>query len=182
MFLSELIDKEIIVGKNVKGVCKGVGFSLKNHAVKYLLCANSSADFCVSAASVESVGEHVRLSKLRPVHPQKCACVFINSPVYSFEGNYLGKITDLALHEFVATQLFTDQDAVYPVSAIIACQDAVILRREQPYPLGQRIPAPVLSLLSDKKDSVVTKSILRAAIQKGALIELTLSLPPFSTF
>ncbi len=181
MFLTDLAHKEILSGKVPKGVCRGVGISLKSHAVKYLLCASGSSDtdFSVSASAVEGVGEYVVLSKLRPLFPKNCARVFIGRPVYAFDGAYLGTVADLEIKNFVATNLFTDQGSVYPVSAITACGDAVILKREQPFPLGQRIPAPFLPLLTEKKDSVITKPVLRTAIRKGKLVRLTLSLPPF---
>ncbi len=182
MFLSDLTDKEVFSSKKSKGICRGVGISLKTQEVKYLLCSNAAAEFCISTNYVENISDCIQLSKLRPVHPQRCACVFVGTPVYSSEGSYLGNVTDLALHNFTATQLFTDQNAIYPITAVVACQDAVILRKEQPYPLGQRVPAPLLSALSDKKSPIVTKAILRSAIEKGALISLTLSLPPFSVF
>ncbi len=184
MFLTDIVNKEIFSGKTSKGVCRGVGVSLKTHAVKYLFCsgvaqANQHADFCISITAVESVNGCVQLSKLRPLRPQRCARIFIGCPVYSFEGHYLGNVADLEIRDFVATYLFTDQGERYPINGVCACQDALILKKEQPYPLGQRIPTPLLPLVTEKKDSVVTKSILRQAIKKGKLIELTLSLPPF---
>ena len=182
MFLKELTNKEIYSAQTAKGFCRGVGISLKSHAVKYLLCASgksAAADFSVSTGSIDSIGSEIILSKLRPLFPRNCARIFIGRPVYSYEGIYLGKVSDLEIQNFVATRLFTDQNIAYPVSAITACTDAVILKREQPYPLGQRIPAPLLSTFSNKKSPLVTKQILREAIRRENLIKLTLSLPPF---
>ncbi len=184
MFLSDIANKEIYSGKTAKGVCRGVGISLKTHAVKYLFCADSTqanqrADFCVSVNAVQSVYPHILLTQLRPLRPQSCARIFIDCPVYSFEGNYLGKVTDLEIRNFIASYLFTDQEKRYPINGVCACQDALILKKEQPYPLGQRIPAPYLSELTEKKETIVTKSVLRSAIKKSKLIALTLSLPPF---
>ncbi len=182
MFLSELMGKEILSGKTAKGYCKGVGISLKTYAVKYLLCASTptaEADFCISASAITQIGEGVTLSQMRPLFPKSCAKLFPNKPIYAFDGTYLGKIADVLLQDLVATELYTEQNAIYPTSAIAACQDAVILKREQPFPLGQRIPAPYLSLFTDKKDGLITKSTLRTAIGHGKLIRLTLSLPPF---
>ncbi|MBO5277801.1 MAG: hypothetical protein J6K86_05315 [Clostridia bacterium] len=183
MFLSELTNKEIFVGKNPRGIVKGVAISLKTHEVKYLLCANaktSRAIFAVPIRAVVSVDERIYLSRLRPVLPKHCACVFLQLPVYSFEGEHLGALQELSLQSFVATTLFTDKNISFPVSAILACSDAVLLKKEQPYPLGQRIPAPFLPLLTEKEDGVVTKPILRVAAQKNSLVKLTLALPPFS--
>ena len=144
MFLSELTNKEIFVGKNPRGIVKGVAISLKTHEVKYLLCANaktSRAIFAVPIRAVVSVDERIYLSRLRPVLPKHCACIFLQLPVYSFEGEHLGALQELSLQSFVATTLFTDKNISFPVSAILACSDAVLLKKEQPYPLGQRIPA-----------------------------------------
>lgn len=183
MFLSELTNKEIFVGKNPRGIVKGVAVSLKTHEVKYLLCANaktSRAIFAIPLRAVVSVGECVQLSRLRPVLPKHCACIFLHLPVYSFEGEHLGSLQELSLQSFVATTLLTDKKVSFPVSAVLACSDALLLKKEQPYPLGQRIPAPFLPLLTEKEDGLVTKPILRTAAQKNSLVKLTLALPPFS--
>ena len=183
MKLSDLCEKSIYTNKTFQGVCKGVGLSLKSHAVRYLLCASSptqkNTDFSVGVNAVAEVNERISLSRLRPASPKGCAKVAIGLPVYSFEGGLLGRVADLDLFDFTATTLYTDHGETFPVTSIFACSDAVILRKEQPFPLGQRIPAPLLSLVTDKNDGVVTKQILRTAMKKGALVKLTLSLPPF---
>ncbi len=182
MFLNALVNKEIIVGKTVKGYCRGVGLSLKNNMVKYLLCSlrpTADVDFVVSASSVQSVGESIALSALRPVFPKGYAKVVLGRPAYLVDGVYLGKITDLAMEDFVATYLYTDQGGEYPVTSIMASQDAILLKREQPFPLGQRIPAPLLSTFTERRDGLITKPILRTAIGQGRLLRLTVALPPF---
>ncbi len=183
MFLKDLTGKEILSGKTCKGYCRGVGVSLKTHTVKYLLCAstqNGEADFALSTTAIAEIGEQIRMSTLRPLLPRNCVRIFIGRPIYAFDGIYLGQVEDLVMEGFVATQLLSSKKILYPVNAITACFDAVILKKEQPYPLGQRIPAPLLPLVTDKNSSVVTKPILRTAIQKSSLIKLTLSLPPFT--
>jgi len=181
--LSDLSEKNVYANKNFCGVCRGVGISLKSHAVRYLLCAStptqSSADFSVGIGTVISVGDSIILSRLRPSCPKSCAKISIGLPIYSFEGGYLGTVSDLDVVDFIATTLYTDRGETFPVTALFACSDAVILRKEQPYPLGQRIPAPMLPLVTTKTDSVVTKAVLRTASAQGSLVKLTLSLPPF---
>ena len=183
MKLSDLCEKSIYTNKTFQGVCKGVGLSLKSHAVRYLLCASSptqkNTDFSVGVNAVTEVNERISLSRLRPASPKGCAKVAIGVPVYSFEGGFLGKVADLDLFDFTATTLYTDRGETFPVTSIFACSDAVILRKEQPFPLGQRIPAPLLSHVTHKTAGVVTKQILRTAIERGTLVKLTLSLPPF---
>ncbi len=189
MFLSDLIDKEVYVGKHLRGVCVGVGISLKTAAVKYLLCGEAKqtaphrphVDFAVGVSALESVQDTVRLSKTRTLYPKNCAKFFPNAPVYSEEGIFLGCLRDLELHSFVASKLFTDRNEARSFTAVAAVSDAVILKKEAPYPLGQRIPAPVLSDFS-LENPLVTKATLRSAAQKGGLIRLTLSLPPFSVY
>ena len=184
MKLSNLHEKSVYVGKTLRGVCRGVALSLKSQAVKYLLCASTltqtSTDFSVGVSAVTEIGESIRLSRLRPAYPKNCAKISIGLPVYSFEGGYLGVVEDLELRNFVATRLFTDRGDVFPITSLFACSDAVILRKEQPYPLGQRIPSPILPILTDKTEALVTKPLLKTALQKGALVKLTLSLPPFN--
>ena len=184
MKLSQLNEKSVYAGKSFRGVCRGVALSLKSQAVKYLLCASTltqtATDFSVGVSAVTEIGDSILLSRLRPAYPRNCAKISIGLPVYSFEGGYLGVVEDLEMREFVATRLFTDRGDVIPITSVFACSDAVILRKEQPYPLGQRIPAPLLPIVTDKSEAVVTKPVLRTAIQKSALIKLTLSLPPFN--
>jgi hypothetical protein len=52
------------------------------------------------------------------------------------------------------------------------------LRKEQPFPIGQRIPAPLLFDFSSHTP-IVTKPLLKEAVKQGKLIQFTLSLPPF---
>ena len=183
MKLSNLQDKNIFTGKTLRGVCRGVAISLNSQAVKYLLCSSASTqtatDFAVSSSCVTDVGQSISLSRLRPVYPKNCAKISIGLPVYSFEGGFIGYLSDLEIHNFVATRLFTDRGESFPTTELFACSDAVILRKNQPYPIGQRIPTSLISILTDKKEGVITKPVLRAAIAKGALIKLTLALPPF---
>ena len=184
MKLSDLSEKNIYTNKSFQGVCRGVGLSLKSHAVRYLLCASTptqtNTDFSVGINAVTEIRDRITLSRLRPASPKGCAKIAIGLPVYSFEGGFLGRVTDLDMTDFTATTLYTDRGERFPVTSIFACSDAVILRKEQPYPLGQRIPAPLLSLVTEKNDGVVTKQILRTALSRSALIKFTLSLPPFN--
>lgn len=194
MQLSELTAKTIRSGKYVRGVCRGVGISLKSQTVKYLLCsslpaqngttlpssASEGADFAVSVSAIEDVtDDSVVLSRLRAAFPKNCVKIFIGRPVYSDEGVFLGNVTDLDLHGMIAVKLYTDKNTSHSLLSVAACSDAVILRKEPPFPLGQRIPAPVVSRFFDKNDVVVTKPVLRSAIENGQLVRLTLSLPPF---
>lgn len=183
MLLSQLIGKEIVVGKTPRGVIKGIGVSLKTHNVKYLLCTKenvSRALFAIPTSAVSIFDEGVLLPRLRPVLPKYCACIFLNLPIYSYDGEYMGALQDLTINDFIATTLFTSKGDSLPINAVAACSDALLLKKEQAYPIGQRIPAPIISHLTDKTEGVVTKPILRVAIEKRALIKLTLSLPPFS--
>ena len=100
-------------------------------------------------------------------------------PIYSLIGEELGKLFDLEFKNFIAIRLFGDRGLEFPITSVSACVDAVLMRKEQPYPIGQRIPAPMLSLI-EGKNGVVTKPILKKVLQKGKLITFTLSLPPFS--
>lgn len=183
MKLSQLSEKHIYVNKTFKGVCRGIAISLKSHTVRYLLCAStptqSITDYAVGIGAVSEISDAITLSRLRPACPKGCAKIAIGLPVYSFEGGYLGTVTDVDIRDFVATKLYTDRGESFPILSVFACSDAVILRKEQPFPLGQRIPAPLLSVVTTKSDGVVTKPLLRVAASKGMLIRLTLALPPF---
>lgn len=183
MLLSQLVGKNICVGKTVRGVCLGIGISPKNFVVKYLLCAKSAqsqtVDFSISISAVQEVGDEIFISRLRSVFPKNCDKIFLNQPVYLNEGIFLGALADVELISFTATRLFTDRGTTHSALSIVACSDAVILRKEQAYPIGQRVPAPVVLKISDKNEAVVTRSVLKNAMKNGALIRLTLSLSPF---
>ena len=194
MQLSQLTEKKVRVGKVVKGTCVGVGISLKSRAVKYLLCSSQhpnsnasteqigkNADFAVGINSVEKISEdEISLSHLRAVFPKNCAKISIGKPIYSDEGIYLGKVVDMEMKDFFALRLLTDRKNAYSALGLAACSDAIILRKEQPFPLGQRVPAPLVFDFLKKNERVVTRSVLRSAIQSGNILKLTLSLPPFS--
>ena len=184
MLLSTLINKKIISGKNVRGVCKGIAISLKTHRVKYLLCstlntAEMSIDFAVGVSAITAVSEAIFLSTLRPVFPKNCSNVFLGLPAFTSEGCFLGTVTDMEMEHFLLCSVSIGEKSFSP-AAISACKDALIFKKELPYPLGQRVPAPLLLQFCDKKEGLVTKSVLRAAMEKGQLLTLTLSLPPFS--
>ncbi|MBQ8291362.1 MAG: hypothetical protein IJX88_02470 [Clostridia bacterium] len=188
MLVSELIDKKVFVGKTLRGVALGVGVSLKTSAVKYLLCANiehhskmnPQADFAVSVSAIERIGEEgIVLSKLRTLFPKNCAKLFLQRPVFSEEGLFLGGLVDLELREFTIVKLYTDRGGAYPFSAVAAATDAVILKKMPPYPIGQRIPAYASLRILHKEEPVVTRSVLKEAMRKQSLVRFTLSLPPF---
>ena len=183
MFLSDFVKKELYANAVFCGVCLGVGVSVKTNAVKYLLCSSEKTracpDFVLPISAVLETGNKIQLRSLRTVRPKSCLRLFQNLPVYTFDGRLLGNLTNAALPDRIATEIFIDSIS-FPIREIYACADAVILRKEQPYPLGQRIPAPLSAALGKKNERFVTKPILRAAIQNGALLKLTLSLPPFA--
>ena len=185
MYLSDLVGRIVSVKGNPKGVCLGIGVSLKTYAIKYLFCANeknkSSQSFAITFSSVEVLDEAIHLSSLRPVYPKNCARLFPGTPIYSPLGENLGFLSDAEIRNFHLETLFNGDGTSYSITAVAACSDAIILKKEQPYPIGQRIPAHSISI-SDGKSGIVTKPVLKKALQKGALIRFTLSLPPFSLF
>ncbi|MBQ8323384.1 MAG: hypothetical protein IJX91_05405 [Clostridia bacterium] len=162
---------------------------MKSGSVKYLLCSSEVSllshepepDFAVNLSAVEAVTERgVELSRLRPVLPKNCVKLFPNYPVYTQDGTFAGHVLNAELSDFKLVRLITDKNAIFPFTSVAACADAVILKKSQPYPLGQRIPAPVVSSFLNKNEPTVTRSVLKNAIENKALIRLTLSLAPFS--
>lgn len=185
MLLSNFLGKTVYCNGAARGVCLGVGVSRKTFTLKYLLCTdekrqgalNRNADFALPISALHSVGERsLTVSRLRPAIPKNAVKLFTNRPVYTVDGFFLGNVKEIAFENASAARLFTDQAQSYPFTAVSAVADAFILRKLPIYPLGQRIPARLFS----QKQSVVTKSVLRNAIEKNALIKLTLSLPPFN--
>ena len=185
MLLSQLIYKELRHREKSRGICLGIGISLKNYGLKYLLCRSgaapcwASADLYIQANALLGVSNaSLSLRAFRPVAPKPHAKLFIGKPVYTQNGESLGRLKDVEFCNLTATRIFTEKGS-YPIRAVYAVADAVILKKEQPFPLGQRIPAPMLCDVLQKNEPVVTRSVLKRAIAKSSLIRLTLSLPPF---
>lgn len=188
MFLSELIHKSIFSANTFRGVCLGIGVSAKNYAVKYLLCANEpgylsqkpTIDFAVNySPNIRLEENKLFFSSLRTVATKNCAKLFLGLPIYTHNGDFLGYLYDVELNNHCAVRVFTDKGTFYPFSCISAVSDAIILRKTQPYPLGQRIPAPIAGVEKTKNETLVTRPVLQKAIKGKNLIKLTLSLSPF---
>ena len=184
MLLSELLGKPIFIANSSRGICLGIGISLKNGNVKYLLCASSPSlsrpDYCLNFNAVTQIDNAIHFPRLRPVLPKNCAQLTANLPVFTHNGSTAGKLLDVEIRQLSATRFKTDFGIIHPVSAIAACADAILLRKPAPYPIGQAIPIAGLPFLADKTAHTVTKPVLRAAIEKKSLVKLTLSLSPFS--
>lgn len=182
MKLSMLIGKSVYAGSKRRGTCQGVGLSLKSGEIKYLFCSapKGRTDFCVNVSAIEEIDEEIYLSRLRPVFPKSAVKIVLGLPVYTDEGVFLGNVADMETDDFLALHLETNKGERFPVSRITACIDAILLRKKQPYPIGQRIPAPTVSEIFQNGETIVSRSNLRNAIEKGALIKLTLSLAPFA--
>lgn len=184
MLLSDLIQKTVYAGITPKGKCVGIGISLKSYAAKYLLCSSSQnsvrSDFCVNVSAIEEIDDAIYLTHLRPAFPKSCAKIFLGHPIYRENGTFIGNLLDAEIENGTVTHLLTTQGEKLSTACVSAVSDAVILKKQRPYPIGQRIPAPIVSYFLDKNDDFVNKTNLRTAIKKGCLIKLTLSLPPFS--
>jgi hypothetical protein len=181
MFLSAFCNKLLYLDGECRGVCVGVAVSKKNYSIKYLLCAHERAtrpDFALPFSALRSIGIHgLTLSRVRPAIPKNVFKLFPSRPVYSAEGAYLGALQDVEFENEVATKLLTTENLHFSFACVNGVCDAVILRKSPVYPLGQRIHTSLFS----ENSSLVTKSVLRRAIEKRALIKLTLSLSPFVT-
>ena len=182
MKLSNLIGKSVYAGTKRRGVCTGVGISPKNSAVKYLFCSaiSGNTEFCVNTSSIEELDEEIYLSRLRPVYPKSALKILPLLPVYSDEGVFLGNVFDMEMDAFIALNIETDRGERFSCQYITACTDAILLRKKQPYPIGQRIPAHAVSDIFQNNEAIVNRPNLKKAIEKGALIKLTLSLAPFA--
>ena len=131
MLLSQITNKPIRSGKTQRGVCVGVGISLKSRAVKYLLCSSFSPsllypspheeknapyapleeDFSIGVQAIENLdGEEITLSRLRAQNPKNNGKLFIGKPIYTDEGVFLGRLADAHLQNFIITELKTDKN------------------------------------------------------------------------
>ncbi len=183
MLLTELIGKHIYSGKNLRGTITGVCVSLKSKAVRYLLCQTAPktarAEFAVSVSSVERIDEVVTLKRLKTLFPKNCSRLFLNRPIYTDEGDYVGYLADAEVDGFTLTGVIVGNGKRYAAACVSALSDAVILKKAPPYPIGQTIPAPYVSIFS-KQSATVTRAILKEAIRQKRLVDFTLSLSPFN--
>ena len=133
MLLSKFVNQPIH-----KGICKGLGFSLKNGKIKYLLCASaqncSMPDFAIRFSAVEKFFP-LTLFSLRPVVPKQCAKLILGMPVFSSDGVHLGALNDVEFDEFQILRIFTDKGLVFPFLSIFASSEAVIMRKNLLFPL-----------------------------------------------
>lgn len=180
MLLSELVGKRIYSSGKVRGICRGVGIWLKSRTVKYLICADieQEKELFLSVGLIAEISPSgIRMKSFRPVAAQKAARFFCSRPVYSETGDYLGISVDLEMENNHAVALITDGGERYSAYSITALSDAVLIKRRPVFPLGEKIPVP---LQSQTKSPVVSKAVLKRAIEDGRLITLTLSLPLFT--
>lgn len=188
MFFTDFFNKDITVNGIKKGVCIGIGISLKTLTIKYLLCSLSPSqtlkpktDFAVNISSLLTItNEDIRLSKLRTALPTACVKIFYRLPCYFEDGVYIDNLEDIRFENNVAVQLYTVGGLTIPANSLLACADAVILRKKQAFPLGQPIPKTFFDSL--KSTSIVTKRLLKEVIKQGELIKLTLALSPFNIY
>ena len=169
-----LIPKTIYCNNTPRGQCHSIGFSQKTGAIKYLFCSTyDRVEFVINTSAVLSVHEYgIELSRLRPVVPKNILKLFLGQPVYTYNGIAIGNILEIKEENLILQAIITDNNISIPFTAVQACNDAVILRKKLPYPLGQRIPTT--------SSQTVTRPILRSAIQEKSLIKFTLSLAPFA--
>lgn len=180
MFLSELVGKKIYSAGKIRGICRGVGLTVKSRAVKYLICVDiaSERELFLSLNAIAEISENgIRLKAFRPTAPQSISRLFSSRPVYDETGEYLGIVVDLEIENGVATALITDTGSVYSAYSLTAVSDAVLLKRRLSFPLGEKTPA---FFKRQTGVPVLSKALLKHAIEKGELIRLTLALPLFS--
>ena len=178
MLLTQLIHKNVYYLNQAKCVCIGIGVSTKNFAIKYLLCRSitNKSNFCINFSAIEYIGEDIFLSHLRPVIAKSCIFITLKMAVYTFSGKFLGELLDASIQDFTIKDLILNDRFIIPIENVSAINDVVILKKKQNFPLGERIPAPFSSQRSEK---LITKAVLKSAMQESRLIRLTLSLPLF---
>ena len=168
-----IITKTIHFNDSPRGICRALGVSLKTGIIKYLFCkTDDGAEFAINATALSSVTPFSLLcSTLRPVIPKNAVKLFLGQPVYAPNGKFLGNLTAVKQDGLRVLSLTTSQKTTFPLQCVGACDDAIILRKKLPYPLGQRVHTPT--------KQCVTRPLLRTAIAQNELIQFTLSLAPF---
>ena len=180
MLFSNLYSTPIQSKNPVLGFIRGIGFSSKNGKVKYLFCAKepnaTKTDFTINALPfLQNLPTQKRT--IRPLLPKNCFQLYPNIPFYTLDGVQVGFLADAIIENGILTAILSDNGLRFSLQDILACADAIIVRKKQVYPLGQPVPTPILSLKNP--NATVTKPLLKKAIKKGNLIRFTLSLSPF---
>ncbi len=165
MFLHELEGKNIFTAKKICGICKGIGVRVKSGQIKYLFCENAQSLFFLPVSTVKDVKEGgIVCKRFTPVFPQNAGIITLQKPVYSTEGKSLGAIKDVEWSKWSLLRIFTEGKTYSPLS-LFAVDDAVIVKKKPPFPLGETL----------KNENVVTRATLKKSIAEGKLIRLTLS-------
>ena len=122
MRLSQLLNKNLYTNKTPRGISVGVAFSLKNCVVKQLLCSSQpptgksprKSDFAINVSAISAVSDGISLTHIRPTLPKPQAKLFLNLPVYSYDGVFLGNLIDGEMENFILIRLFTDRNEAFP--------------------------------------------------------------------
>ncbi len=170
MKYSEIYQKTIICNGKILGIC--VGLFEKNNIAKYVICKQSKEVTCfLYFSQIEEITmDGIIIKKSRKGFPTNCNMLEKNKSVYYVNGEYIGKTTD---YEFVGDKLvyiYLDNGRKITTNLIYAFSDAVILLTDGKYPVG---------IYRKENNEFINKRVLKDAMKKGELIELTLSLSPF---
>lgn len=173
MKLSDYIGKKIYAGKVCRGVCVGGRFSLKTYELKYLVVEGKGGgrgEFTVALKNATLGQEEVRFPTARAVDPKNSVRFYPNRPVFDERGGYIGETDDLEAEGFVVTRLLLKNGDRLPASRITAFSDAVLVKPSPVFPLGEFLPNDVGG---EKRGTLVTRGVLRRAIERNSLVALT---------
>ena len=166
MFLHDLEGKNIHTAKKIHGICKGVAVRIKSQKIHYLYCENTSKQtFFLPVSTIKGVEEEGII--LKKFLPSSASLPVLQSqkPVYLQEGVFLGLVEDLAIENWKITKIILENER-YSSLCMVALGDALFLKKAPPFPIGS----------ITKTGELVTRTLLKKAIEEGCLISLTTSL------
>ena len=176
MKLSDYIGKKIYAGNAYRGVCVGGRFSLKTYELKYLVVARNGGgrvEFTVALKNARLQDGAVYFSSARAVDPKNTVRFYPNRPVFDERGGYLGETFDLELDGVTVVRLILKNGEAIPASRVSAFLDAVLVKPAPVFPLGEFLSENVAN---EAQGTLVTRGVLRRAIERDSLITLTRSL------
>lgn len=180
--LSQILSKPIVFPDGgllpVVGVTVAGGGKIRHFIVK----TGEAAEIYLPFGAARISAWRIVPDNVRPCSPKGTQRLTIGKPVYSTNGYYCGKLTDILLKNGILS-LFYTENGVFSAENLYAAGDALLLRPSDPYPIGQKIPvntrAETYGGVPVRLSKQVTKAALKYFLHEGKLIEFTTSLPLF---
>lgn len=180
--LSQILSKPIVFPDGGLLPVGGITFAGGGKIRHFIVKMGEAAEIYLPFGAARISAWRIVPDGVRPCSPKGTQRLTIGKPVYSTNGAFCGKLTDILIKNGVLS-LFYTENGVFSAENLYAAGDALLLKPSDPYPIGQKIPADTRAETCGgvpvRLSKQVTKSALRYFLHEGKLIEFTTSLPLF---